>query len=133
MSARRSFTAAEVNALIPRLEHSLHRLAELRQEIGARANELERLGFGPLRDAASEPPEVTERRRRLATAVREMEEEVARVGETGAILADLDKGLVDFPFELYGRDAMLSWQLGDREVAYYHWADATARLPLSGA
>lgn len=119
--------------MIPRLEQSLHRMAELRQEIGARANELERLGFGPLVHDGPEPPEVTERKRRIQRAVAELDAEVAVIGETGAILADLDRGLVDFPFELYGREAMLSWQLGEREVAYYHWADAATRLPLSSA
>lgn len=133
MSARRSFTASQVNALIPRLEQSLHRLAELRQEIGARANELERLGFGPLTHDGPEPPEVTERKRRVQTAVSEMDAEVARVGETGAVLADLDRGLIEFPCEVHGREAWMSWQLGEPEVLFYHWAEGTTRLRLSEA
>jgi hypothetical protein len=129
MSARRSFTASEVNELIPRLGHSLRRLAELRQEIGARSNELERLGFGPLA-SGPEPPEVTERKRRLQAAVAEADAEVDRIGETGAILADLDRGLLEFPAQHEGREIYLSWQVDDREVAYFRWPDGLARQPL---
>lgn len=130
MSARRSFTASEINPLIPSLDHSLRRMAELRQEIGARANELERLGFGPLVHDGALPPEVLERRRRIDVAVRELEGEVERLSGLGALLSELDKDILEFPGVHEGREVVWSWQLGERELSYYRWPDATVRVPI---
>ncbi|MFO0729335.1 MAG: DUF2203 domain-containing protein [Myxococcota bacterium] len=124
MSTNRTFSVAEVNALIPRLDAVFQRLTELRREIGARANEIERLGFGPLREPGPEPAEILERREILLRRVKELEVEVDRVGELGGILTDIDLGLVDFPAEVGGERVFLCWQFGEPEVSHYHAIDA---------
>jgi hypothetical protein len=38
----------------------------------------------------------------------------------GAIVKDLDEGLVDFPARYAGEDVLLCWRLGEPEVAFWH-------------
>lgn len=41
----------------------------------------------------------------------------------GAIVKDLDAGLVDFPALRAGREILLCWRLGEEEVAHWHGLD----------
>ncbi len=49
---------------------------------------------------------------------------VHRIQETGAILKDLNQGLVDFPAWRQGREVYLCWQHGEPELAYWHEIEA---------
>jgi len=50
--------------------------------------------------------------------------EIARcvnaIHERGAIVKDLDTGLVDFPALREGEEILLCWRLGEDEVAFWH-------------
>jgi len=50
--------------------------------------------------------------------------EIARcvnaIHERGAIVKDLDTGLVDFPAVRDGEEILLCWQLGEDEIEYWH-------------
>lgn len=127
MSSPRSFSLAEANALIPSLDQTFRRLEALRKEIGARANELERLGVSALLHEGPEPPEVVERRRILRERVGEFQSEMDKIEELGGILFDLDLGLVDFPSRLDGREVLLSWQFGEPAVIHYRTPGAELR------
>ena len=45
---------------------------------------------------------------------------VEKLNEMGLIVKDIDEGLVDFPFELKGRELMLCWRLGEDKIKYWH-------------
>jgi len=47
-------------------------------------------------------------------------------------LQDLDRGLVDFPAIVGGREVFLCWEEGEKEVEYWHELDAgyAGREPL---
>ena len=57
---------------------------------------------------------------------------VARIHELGALVKDLDAGLVDFPATRDGEDVLLCWRFGENEVAFWHGVDEgfSARKPL---
>jgi hypothetical protein len=57
---------------------------------------------------------------------------VARIHEVGALVKDLEAGLVDFPAKREGEDVLLCWRLGEDEIAYWHTLDEgfSGRRPL---
>ncbi|MGN6135361.1 MAG: DUF2203 family protein, partial [Aureliella sp.] len=50
----------------------------------------------------------------------------------GVILRQPEQGAIEFPARIGGRDAYLSWRLGEDEVLFWREADApwTVRKPL---
>ena len=50
----------------------------------------------------------------------------------GAIVKDLDEGLIDFPAQREGQEVLLCWRLGEDEVAYWHGLEEgfAGRRPL---
>jgi hypothetical protein len=71
----------------------------------------------------------------------EAEAERARVGIArcvneihglGAIVKDLDEGLVDFPASHGGEEVLLCWKVGEEEVAFWHGLEEgfAGRKPL---
>jgi hypothetical protein len=59
--------------------------------------------------------EQEEQRERVEVARR-----VNEIHERGAIVKDLDVGLVDFPALRHGEEILLCWRLGEDEVAHWH-------------
>ena len=92
MIHERHFTAAEANSLLPQIEPALRSLREAR----------DRLTDAELHEA-------------LATAA-----PTNGGGDAGRVLRDIDRGLVDFPAIVDGREAYLCWQLDEEEVAFWH-------------
>ena len=59
--------------------------------------------------------EEAEERERIAVA-----RCVNEIHGRGAIVKDLDEGLVDFPALRHGEEILLCWRLGEDEVAHWH-------------
>jgi hypothetical protein len=57
---------------------------------------------------------------------------VHRIQETGAILKDINMGLLDFPALREGREVYLCWQYGEGDIAYWHEVEAgyAGRQPI---
>jgi hypothetical protein len=53
---------------------------------------------------------------RLKTAVEEIQ-------KIGAVIKDLDQGLVDFPTMLHGSEVYICWRMGEDDVQYWHGVD----------
>jgi hypothetical protein len=79
-----------------------------------------------------EPSELQEVQDRLDEEVAGIARCVARIHEAGALVKDLDDGLVDFPAQLDGEDVLLCWRLGEDEIAFWHGLDEgfSGRKPL---
>ena len=45
---------------------------------------------------------------------------VARIDALGITLRDIERGLIDFPALVGGRQVWLCWQLGEADVAFWH-------------
>ena len=67
-----------------------------------------------------EPRELQEVQERLDVAVAGIAGCLARIHEAGALVKDLDEGLVDFPAQRQGEEILLCWRLGESEVGYWH-------------
>ncbi len=67
-----------------------------------------------------EPRELQDVQEQLDEEVASIARCVARIHEHGALVKDLDIGLVDFPAEREGEDVLLCWRLGEEQVGYWH-------------
>ena len=57
---------------------------------------------------------------------------VHRIQATGAVLKDLDLGLIDFPAQRNGREVYLCWKYDEDQIRYWHDLDTgfAGRQPL---
>ena len=79
-----------------------------------------------------EPRELQDLQERLDVEVAGIARCVARIHEAGALVKDLDQGLVDFPAQREGVDVLLCWRLGEDEIGYWHGLEEgfSGRKPL---
>ena len=67
-----------------------------------------------------EPRELREVQERLDEEVTGIARCVSRIHELGALVKDLDDGLIDFPARRQGEEVLLCWRLGEDEVGHWH-------------
>ena len=113
MIHERHFTAEEANRLLPRLDPLLRRLREAR----------DRLTDAELHEALSEAAPGNgggTSGRHVGEAFLEVRGLLAELSALGLVLRDIDRGLIDFPALIDGREVYLCWQLDEDEVSYWH-------------
>jgi hypothetical protein len=130
----RRFTLAEAQEL---LDSSLRALAERMVEARARSRDLEsrwrRLVIAIGSNGGNmERPEVRELRETVEASHAELNEIVARFTAQGVQVKDMDRGLIDFPADVDGQDALLCWHVGEPRIAFWHSPDDgfAGRRPL---
>jgi hypothetical protein len=109
----RHFTRAEANSLLPQLTTLLSRLRDAKDE----------LTDSEAHEALSEAAPTNgggEQGRRVGIAFLEVRRLIDTVEQAGIVLRDIDRGLVDFPALMDGREVYLCWELGEDDVAYWH-------------
>ena len=113
----RHFTLAEANALLPRLGDLLSRLREAKDE----------LTDEEAHEALSEAAPANgggDHGKSVGVAFLEVRRLLETIEQSGLVLRDIDRGLVDFPAVVDGREIYLCWELGEDEVGYWHDLDA---------
>ena len=70
---------------------------------------------------------------RMKGVIDQMAAAVARIDALGVALRDIERGLIDFPALVNGRQVWLCWQLGDTDIAWWHELDSGfgSRRPLA--
>ena len=86
--------------------------------------------------APAEPLSEEEARRlhlRMQGVIDQMAAAVARIDGLGITLRDIERGLIDFPALVGGRQVWLCWQLGETKVGFWHELETGfgSRRPLS--
>jgi hypothetical protein len=125
--AKRYFTLGQANAVVRAIRPLLAEILHIRQEIMERQPEFwpvvaKALGNGGNKAAS----EIADQFQRLGGLVRE-------INATGAILKDVNTGLVDFLAKRGDQEVYLCWRYGEDEVLYWHGIDAgfAGRQPIS--
>ena len=109
----RHFTREEANALLPSLEPLLRQLRDAKEELtDAEAHEL--LSDAAPSNGGGDPGQ------QVGEAFLEVRRLLEVLEESGIVLRDIDRGLVDFPSDRDGEEIYLCWELGEDEVAYWH-------------
>ena len=126
MIHERHFTVAEAEAMLPQLESTLSRLREQRDRLTDSELHTALAGAAP-GNGGGEPG------REVGEAFLEVRNLLAELEAAGVIVRDLDRGLVDFPAILEGREVYLCWERGESEIAWWHDLEAGfgGRQPLA--
>ena len=109
----RHFTREEANALLPQLTELLAQLREARDEL-TDVEAHEALGEAAPTNGGGEEG------RQVGIAFLEVRRLLETVEQAEIVLRDIDRGLVDFPALIDGREVYLCWELGEDEVGYWH-------------
>jgi hypothetical protein len=132
--AERYFSAAEVEALIPRLTTIMEGVMAAHADAGAARDRLQAeqqriavAGGGVLDQRAWRADK--EQVEQLTKAVQRGLDEILKLG---GVPKDLGLGLVDFLHLRHGEEVNLCWKLGEREIRHWHGLDEgyTGRKPL---
>lgn len=120
----RYFTAAAANRMLPLVRAIVEDIVDLNHDLSDRKQRLEDLrsdhGAAHSRDDDPYAEEVEQMQRELELDSGRLKEFVRELEDLGLQIKDRDKGLVDFPTVIDGKDAFLCWSLGEPEVAYWH-------------
>jgi hypothetical protein len=116
----RHFTRAEANAVLPSLKPLLRQLRDAKDELTD--NEAHEV----LSEAAASNGG-GEEGRQVGVAFLEVRRLLETIEESGIVLRDIDRGLVDFPAMLEGREVYFCWELGEDDVSYWHDLDSGYR------
>ena len=117
----RRFTPDEANAELAEIRPLVEQLVEHRrkqQRLQAERQELSARiagNGGGIDSAALAELDKAERHARV-----EIVRRVNAIHERGAIVKDVDSGLVDFPALRDGEEILLCWLLGEEQVAHWH-------------
>ena len=116
----RHFTPEEANEMLPRLSEMLRRLRAARDElVDEEAHEA--LSEAAPTNGGGEPGH------QVGVAFLDVRGVLGAIEQAGIVLRDIDRGLVDFPALIDGREVYLCWELGEDEIAYWHDLDSGYR------
>jgi hypothetical protein len=121
----RHYTVDQANAALEWVGERLERLRAARVQLSdedARAA----LGEAAPSNGGGEPGRV------VSEAFLELQRTLGELQAMEVVLRDLERGLVDFPALLEGREVYLCWEAGESEIGYWHDIDAGygGRQPL---
>jgi hypothetical protein len=109
----RHFTRAEANALLPRLGPLLNQLRDAKDELTDEEAHEALAEAAPSNGGGGEG-------RQVGVAFLEVRRLLETLQQSGLVLRDIDRGLVDFPALIDGREVYLCWELGEDKVSYWH-------------
>ena len=116
----RHYTRAEANELLPTVGRLLTDLQAARNKLtDAEAHAL-LAGAAPGNGGGGAGRDVGE-------AFLDVRRMLAQLEELEIVVRDIDRGLIDFPAILEGREVYLCWELGEDEVAWWHDLEAGFR------
>jgi len=123
------FKLEQANSIVQAIRPLLAEILEIRQEILSQQPQVwpvveKAVGNGGSQVASQ-----------MVRQFNRMDGLVREVLATGAVIKDMNTGLMDFLAQRDGRDIYLCWKYGEGEISYWHELDAgfTGRQQLGGS
>lgn len=125
-TARRTFCVEEANRSLPFVSRVVGDIVELHDQVVILRRTMERVELGL---HGADPRVLEDDYRRAMTRLRDLVRELDLVGVD---LQDFERGVVTYPTLHRGKQAVLSWKLGEPEIGYWHGIDEgnDARRPV---
>jgi hypothetical protein len=114
---KKHYTLAAARSLLPQIKQWLERLIALRGELEKYDERLAGL-LAPGRDLGG--PLVNDWVRTMA----KIKEVLLEFHSRDIQLKDLDRGLIDFPAIISGKEVFLCWEQGEEDIEFWHDIDA---------
>lgn len=108
------FTVAEAEALLPDIIEILAAAQETKTHIENKVNDWRKVHAN-----ISEAEEAV-LRGQVDYLASNLETQLGKISELGAVPKDLDLGLVDFPARIDGREGYLCWKMGEKKISFWH-------------
>lgn len=121
---QRLFTVEDANRTLDRIRPLLKELIRARHQMGALLRDMHRIHREVHSEGGQAGPDLRERLEkglsRLAYLDTRIKHLVAEIQGHGAVVKDLDMGVVDFPAVIDRHAAYLCYVLGEDEVCHWH-------------
>lgn len=118
MSTGRVFTIQEADAALSIIRPLLAEMLKIRQEILDAQPEIWPVVEKAAGNGGSKAANLVEQQ------FKRLDELIHQLQSSGAILKDINIGLVDFLSMRDGREIYLCWQYGEEEIRYWHEIDS---------
>ena len=117
----RTFTPEEANEALAEVRPLTERMVAARQELAdAQQAQGELVAVIAGNGGGVDSAELARASKEVERLAGEIVATVQQIQDLGAVVKDVDSGLVDFPAVHRGRDVLLCWRLGEDEVGYWH-------------
>lgn len=129
---KKLFSLDEVNKMLPMVKENFNKILQMHAQVKAICTRLDEAGFLPDANYLDlNPPGATEKvlddLSSLKMLVETVNERLRAVQKTGAIIRDVETGLVDWPAKQNGEPIYYCWKLGESEVKRWHDGDYANR------
>ena len=121
----RYFTLGQAERLLPEVERALREALVHKAEAENAHGELQQAS-DKIRMAGGSrvnPTRMLAMRARRDSSAEALQEALEQVEETGALVKDLEIGLIDFLARFQERDVCLCWKLGETGIRFWHGAE----------
>ncbi len=131
---KKHFTLDEAQKVLPVMEGLLRTCMQGKREIEEIEEEFKRIKHSVfLRGGAQlDIVALSRRRAEIDTAIQRVKDALGEIESIGALVKDLDLGLIDFPCRVDGSTVLLCWKFGEDRIAHWHATNEgfTARKPI---
>lgn len=114
------FTLEEANALLPKIREEVTSLQAIKRDFEQKYMRLKELKVGAAKPASGDADPFFTLECELEFMQIEARTLIQSIHMKGALLKDLEMGLVDFPSLLNGEEVLLCWRQGEETISHYH-------------
>jgi hypothetical protein len=130
----KTFSLDEAQSLLPILESLLRRAIDAKASASLVEEELQMLSQNIFLSGGMLVDVAAAARKRMAqrASIQQAQDAIQEIDSIGVQVKDIDKGLLDFPFQIGEQIVLLCWQLGEKKIEFWHTVEAgfQGRQPL---
>ena len=131
---KKNFSLDEAQRLLPVMESLLRTSMESKRRIEEIEEEFKKINHSVFLRGGMHLNIVTLSRLRAESdkAIQRVKDAMAEIESIGALVKDLDIGLIDFPCVVDGNTVLLCWKMGEQRITHWHGTNEgfSARKPI---